>query len=154
MIVIRRAYLYLALGGGAVFGFVNCGGGGGGTSPTLASVSFSVKGGTVSDPTQDCQARVVWQVEPVNLTGSGGKETEQTIDKTYESKPTLTGGDWTCFHNDPTSATGLRAGTWRIQARSGAWTADCAEELTAGQNLIHFTINRAGCVRGIGYPGD
>src|SRR5574341_128643 len=136
---------------------VNCGGGGGsnggGRPPTTASVGLSVKGFTVGDPTIKCQGRIIWRLDPLTLTGSEGRSTTLTLDKSYSDiTPSLEGSEWRCYFNEAFGATGLRVGTWRISAQLGTWAASCDEALAAGNNTIHFTQGRQGCVAGFAYP--
>ena len=48
---------------------------------------------------------------------------------------------------------GLRAGTWRIDASVPFWVAACTVDLTPGYNeWVNFSDNTAGCERGFGFP--
>jgi len=147
------------LGWAAVIGaLVGCGGGGtggGGGTPapgTAAVVLLSLKNGTTNGTVECSDMRIVWRLEPLNLTGPDGRSEALTIDKTYSAHKQPGGLGFICYYDE--SVAGLRTGSWRIGANPTTGGTSCEETLVAGANLIHFASDRQGCVRGTGYPGD
>lgn len=130
------------------------GGGGGGGSAT-ASARLSVKGGTVTAPNTCTQFQIVWNLVPVQLTGTDGRETALTIDKTYKAREEPeTGAVFRCYYDEDAGAAGLRVGTWTIRMTLGGGTKECTEKLAAGTSRVNFSSAHDGCTRGNTYPGS
>ncbi|WP_404953130.1 hypothetical protein [Streptomyces sp. 147326] len=102
--------------------------GGGGTQPSTGSVTFS---GQLTSPAG---------------TSDMGETSFQQTDR-WEAQPGATSG------NAQVNLSNLKAGTWRVEARSPLWYAVCDVVLAAGRNeFINFQQNRNGCTRGIEFP--
>lgn len=137
-------------GGGSRSG----GSGGGGTEKETAWVRLSLKGGTVTAPNTCTQYQIVWKLAPGQLTGTGGRDTPLTIDKTYKAREEPeTGAVFRCYYDENDGASGLRAGSWTISATLGGGTKECTETLAAGISRVNFSSAHDGCTRGNTYPG-
>ena len=126
------------------------GGSSGTGSASTASIALSIKDPTNYTPTTDCSAPFSIIISPVSLTGSEGRSEELRIEKNLGNTPTLIGGEWLCFSNE--SILGLRKGTWTIRVQTGLWSSQCTEELSSASTPIHFTEQKNGCIKGVGYP--
>jgi len=147
-----RLYVISLISGILMLTQCDCGNSGGTGTLTKANLIVKIKDevGSASDP---CEARIILTIEPVNLTGSDGRNTGFTIDKTITSSaPTLENGKWwTCYYTEVVTPPGLRTGVWRIRAQLGSWSSQCEKDLAAGNNYANFTLGRQGCVSS-GYP--
>lgn len=132
---------------------LGCSGGNDGPPATLAAAHLTLKDGIVGDPTIECNARVIWRLNPVDLTGTDGQSTPVTVDRRYEDvEPSLDGTEWRCFYRE--LVPGLRPGTWHVSSQTSGQTSECEEELGVGNTALNFTSGFAGCRRGSGFPGD
>ncbi len=124
-------------------------GGGTPSTPTTASLSLTIKNYISGGAGIQCPATIAWRFEPVSLTGTQGKTTAFDTTGTYNgtSSQIETSGSYPvygCIYND--NQIGMAAGTWKIRASNGAWTAECQKQLsTSGFNTAEFTINQGGC---------
>jgi hypothetical protein len=119
------------------------------TAPAgTAAISLSLKDGwTASNP---YGLRVItWELEPLNLTGSEGRDTAVVVKQQYEPRLVPEKGGFRCYLDE--NIAGLRPGKWRI---SSDWGSKCDQMLKPGDNSIHFTYGVDGCVNGSVYPGD
>jgi hypothetical protein len=131
------------------------GGGRGGQGSGLASVALSIRVGPFPGPetTQPCTGRMVWTFTPQTLTGASGKTMQFKVDRSFSVQPRRTSPtEFYCFYEDNLGATGLRLGTWQIQARSPVWGTTCMVTLHGGANLAHFTQRKGGCKQDATYP--
>jgi hypothetical protein len=130
------------------------GGRGGGAENTTAWPRLSVKGGTVTAPNTCTQFQIVWKLTPGQLTGTEGRDTELTIEKTYKARQEPeTGAVFRCYYDERDGASGLRVGTWMIGMTLGGGTKQCTETLSSGISNVNFSSAHDGCTRGNTYPG-
>jgi hypothetical protein len=100
--------------------------GGGGTEPSFGSVSFT---GQLTD-----------------ASGTGGATSFQRSDQ-WDAPPGSDSG------LASVNVSGLRAGTWRIEARTPVWVASCSLNLDDGGNpSVNFQQLKNGCARGSSFP--
>jgi hypothetical protein len=134
---------------------VSGGQGSGGQGSGVASVALSFRVGPFPFPVppQPCTGRVVWTFTPQTLTGSSGKTTQFVVDRNYSVRPQPTSPtEIYCIYNDNFDATGLRLGTWQIQAQSLVWSTTCVVTLHGGTNFANFTERKSGCKQDATYP--
>lgn len=116
--------------------------------PTTASLSISISNYLSGGAGIQCPATINWRFEPISLTGTQGKNAAFDVTGSYSGTTsqidTINGLPvYGCVYND--SQIGMAAGTWKIRASNGAWTAECQKQLVNGSNTAQFVINRPGC---------
>lgn len=113
-----------------------------------ADVQLGFRHNTYSQTVSCTDWRVVWTLTPVHLTGTTGTATTVTVDRTYQTVPA--GIEHQC--DFLAAASGLRAGTWRVEVSVALWYARCDVMITGTANPVHFRDNVNGCVNGVGWP--
>jgi hypothetical protein len=95
-----------------------------------------------------CTATLEWVLQPVSITGSGGRSNEIRGSKTSEVNATRISVDPPasgCVHSF--EEFGLAPGTWNIVvAMPPGSAAQCEKQLGPGRTTARFTQFQAGCV--------
>lgn len=118
-------------------------------TPTGVNASLRLKVGNPVAGVLSCPGTVTttYSFSPLALTGQAGRSTSFTVTDVGDT----TG---TCVTSEP--ALDVRAGTWRVTATSGAFSATCDAVLSSSplQDPINFKFGQAGCTRGGAFPGE
>lgn len=120
-------------------------------SSNVANAAMTLRLGPLSSSTDYCTGRVIWQLTPIDLTGSAGISTVQTIDRDFNVWAMGLNERYCYVHYTHGN---LKLGTWELSVSTPEWSTSCQIVLHTGNNLANFTLRRQGCVNGFGYPDD
>jgi hypothetical protein len=115
------------------------------TPITNAQVSINWRVGPALSANLPCSSTLTVRFVPLNLTGSTGLSTTQTVTRAVSATTQLFGpGEYYCVYHILTG--GLRTGTWRIEGSAPLWSTSGTAPLHAGTNTANFTQGENGCI--------